>query len=201
MTILNVHLEKERALVAVNSEGIRIDGSSTSYACKLHALPLQNAVLALRGHVSMGAGIYLDCCSSFADFDELVALFPKLVERRHQMLKDEVEQAGVQVDLGAQVVLIGWSSRWKQIVGLWCELSDELKVTKLEGSFVGPWPDHWPPRPHEWPSTVAEMTEVAREQARLAEQHHPGNAWHGNLLIAELTPESIAFRSVREFCE
>lgn len=202
MTILNIHVEQQRALVAVNTAGIHADGTSTISACKLMALPHANAVITFRGHMSLGACVYLDCLSSIKSFDEMLSVFPSIVEKRFADLSDQVAQAQVNVSLDTHVVLLGWSPRWERIVGIQFEYGEHTRlsgISVVDKSFVAPWNTSWPIELKQVPSTAAEMATLAKLQSLHAEQLYPGSAWHGDLLLAEITRESIQMNIVRDF--
>ena len=199
MTILNIHVEESRALIAINTHGVRPDGSATTFASKLYALPHANAVIVFRGVISMGLSVYLDCCSTFCDLDEMVRHFPGFCARRFAALDAEAKQAGMPSAPPSQLFIVGWSNRWNKILALCSDQGNQPRTSLLTGDSLSPWEPSWGCTPHERPASVEQMVEVSQHQARLAEQQYPGNAWHGDLHLAEIKRDSIHIDVVRAF--
>lgn len=195
VTILNIHLEKDRALVAINTQAVSVDGTlSHDNAAKIFFLPHASAVIAFRGQLSIGMCVFLDCYASFTRLDGLFQVFEGIVERRCSDMKHQLAEDYP----GSDFVLLGWSPRWSRMVGMQCEYRHTLSTSVVESSLK-PWDDSWSPRPFEWPSTSSEMAAVARHQATHAEPKWPRQGWRGDLTLAEITPESITFTAVKEF--
>lgn len=198
MTILNVHIERDRALIAANTELVWPDGQKYGNTPKLFALPHADAVFAFAGPISVGHSIYFDCCASRKNLDELFEVLESHFKTRCAEFEKQAADAGVAVVMNAMCVLVGWSRRWNQVVGVRCSRFETYSRSIAE-SFVSPGDDSWPARPYESPSNDAEMITTARYQAQQAELAWPGHAWGGDLNIAEVTRDAITFRNVREF--
>lgn len=199
MSILNVHVEKDRALIAVNTEGVHPDGRKTGNAPKIFVLAHTNAVLAFSGPVAVGLRVYFDCCSSLLGLDDLFKTFEGHFKARCTEFQKEAAAAGQPLLHNANCVLIGWSPTWKEVVGIQCSHIDTFS-TRLAGSSLAPLEESWPAPPCGWPSTHAEMIATAKYQSHHAELQWPAHACcRGDLVMAEVTEGSILFTEAREF--
>lgn len=198
MTILNIHLDKHRALIATNTDGIRIDGSRGTIS-KLYSFPHVNAVLCPQGQMVLGFNIFMDLHLSMKDFDAMAKMLEGSARARFSALQDEAAQSGVRVKLDSVVTLVGWSSS-KQCMTFWyCSMSmtEGVSVKELDQHMVSPWSIEAWGQPDDIPSTQEGMIEIARQQAQA--NSSLTDSCQGDLILAEVTRDSIVMKMVREF--
>lgn len=199
MTILNVYLEPNRALVVSNTQGVQHDGAHTNIA-KILAIPHANAVVAGRGLLRLWFSLYAECYGTMGDVDALVEFLPGAAERHRSALRSEKDQAGVNMSLDTHVVLIGWSAKRKQMTAHLLHVPEhgEIHMTETPDGMLSPADARWE-LSADAPSDISGMIGYAKEQARHAELDYPRQGWLGDLTIAQLTQESITFTSVADF--
>jgi hypothetical protein len=205
MTILNVHLEPRRALVASNTQGV-YPGGAHNYAGKIFALPHASAVLAGRGQVGIWFNIFADCVAAMTDLDGMAAGLARSAQQRMAMCRAEAEREREKqmrqdepLRLATEVSLVGWSPSRNEMVAHYCHVDNDGAVTlrEMPDGIVSPWEYAWgevPPC-----ASRSEMVASARLQVMHSERHYPGMGWLGDLTLCEITPESITFTSVKDF--
>lgn len=198
MTIINVHLEQRRALVASNTQGYRPDGSH-GYSSKIYALPHAQAVLTGRGQLALLFNVFADCNLVMGDFDATAARLGSSMVTRMAELRAEATRDGVpkEVPLMSEVALIGWSVERGRMVCHYSHASDPGPVRAGDLHMMRTWEDSWGVPPEA--STSDEMAALAKVQAYHAERTWPGKGWLGDLTLCEITPESITFTAVKDF--
>lgn len=197
MTILNVHLEQRRALVASNTQGVRPNGTE-GFASKILAIPHASTVIAGRGQVAIWFNVFAECYAAMTHIDNLAAGLSPTVELKVAMFLEETKRHGVRVSPAMTLLMVGWSASRATMVGHQCDVSEAGEVTQKEfGWHLAPWEQRWGATPD--PRTSVEMVEAARKQALHAKREHPEGAWQGDLTLCEVTPESITFTAVKDF--
>lgn len=197
MTIVNIHLEPRRALVAANTEALR-PGADIASSSKIFAIAHANAVVTGRGLMPLVLNIYVEC-HALPDLDAMVPKLEDIARVRSTMFRDDVKRLGMQVSVEADAYLVGWSAYCQRMVCYLCSVRDDGSVVvKEQGNVCAPWEPAWGEMPQGL-STNEAMTNAVRLQRAHVEPIHPGQGWGGDLTIAEITPESITFRSVRDF--
>jgi hypothetical protein len=190
MSLLNVHVTPERALVAVDTDGLGPIGHFE--ICKLYPLAHANAVLAGQGdrRFLLDAFAWLCLAEGSVDYDVIVASMPGMLRR---MAAGARAQGAP--DIRYAITVVGYSPAEGCVCGRWYEgvvTSDAHAVHSL-GSRVAPWPfEEQPPIPDNIENHVA-----------LA---HRQTAWHkskdyaggGRLILAELTREGMSVRPIAD---
>lgn len=197
MTIMNVHLERDRAIVTANTELLRENGS-IAYGHKIFHLPHVNCVVAGRGSVDLIINVFCQAYSLLQDFDGLAAqwdlLMSHIVTGLHAMPANDLRYTE------AGVVLVGWSKARQQMVCYYTQVEADgaMELHEAIGGIFMPWDASWGATP-----TVAldpsSCLELAQQQAELGEKHYPGKCWHGDLTIVEMGIDSTTVSTVREF--
>jgi hypothetical protein len=127
VSLLNVFLESESALVAVDTDGIARDGSRKAMS-KLLTLPHLPAVIAMRGSAAFMAGLFHTCTSrGFDSFDELLdelALLLRIVDASVPgFLRDPAFP-------DIEIAVVGWSDRRSSMLArLYTKRGDEAEFT------------------------------------------------------------------------
>lgn len=199
MTIINIHLEQRRALVAANTQGVfpGVEGRALN-ASKVFAIPHANAVVAGRGPLALVFNIFA-ACHGLPDLDAVFRDLEPIAHARSALFREEVKRLGAAVSADAEVYLVGWSAYCQRMVCSLCRVHADGRVEVEElGNVWAPWEASWGEKPADLATDEA-MARAARLQRSHVEPLHPGQGWGGGLTIAEITPESITFRSVREF--
>ncbi|WP_332747558.1 hypothetical protein [Hydrogenophaga sp.] len=115
MTILNLHIEQRRVLIASNTEATLINGNVGTMS-KLFPIPHANAVVVGRGLVHFIFQVFMDCCLRGVDFDGTVKAFPQIAAARLVDLHAEIKKARVDVPTNLYIVLVGWSTARQEMV-------------------------------------------------------------------------------------
>lgn len=200
MTILNVHLEQRRALVASNTAGVFPDGSPGNVS-KIFAIPHASSVVAGRGQIGIIFHVYGDCHRAMTDFDGMASRLARSLQAHYLSSCREARRQGVSVSLDTEVVLVGWSRSESCMSALYCRVNDDGSVFQEEKEWiVCPWEANWGEVPT-LSASIADMVSVSRLQAQHAERGSPGMGWQGDLTLCEITPESITFTAVKDFCK
>lgn len=199
MTILNIHLEAGRALVASNSEIVRIDGTMGNM-CKLFAIPHANAIVCFRGQAALAFTVFIDCFMASTEFDDLAETFGSIAGTRYANFQNEVQLEGVNVALETQVALVGWSqSKGAMDCLLWqLDPSGKASVSHVDDVILSPWFPEWEKDPV-YPTDASAMISMAKRQALQSERAYPGRGWLGDLNIAEITKNSMVLKTVPNF--
>ncbi len=198
MTILNVHLDNRRALVASNTQGVFPDGTHR-YASKILALPHASAVMAGRGQVEIWFRVYEACYAAMTDLDGMASKLEARARQAMTLLIAEAKRQGVTVSLTTEMLLVGWSTSREKMVCHYCRVNDDgsVSVQEHEDWFISPWE-------HEWGSVPSlashrEMASSAQQQAAHSERLYPRMGWLGDLTLCEITPEAITFTAAKDF--
>ncbi|WP_342316648.1 hypothetical protein [Lysobacter sp. FW306-1B-D06B] len=187
MSLLNVHVTPQLALVAVDTDGIGPAGHFE--ICKLYPVAHANTILAGQGERRFLLEAFSRICLAdrSVDYDVIVEAMPGLL----RVLAAGARQHGAP-DHRYAIAVVGYSPAEGCVCGRWYEgvvTRDQFEVHSL-GSRVGPWPfeDRAPV-----PDSVENHVALARRQT----------AWHkskdyaggGRLILAELTPDQLNIRS------
>lgn len=114
MSLLNAWLTRDRALIAVDSEGVVQDGSPRSMS-KLLTIPHLPAVVAMRGSADFLARVF-HCSISrcFGSFDELVDELPSILRYVDVTLPSAARHPSFP---DIELLLAGWSDRRSRMLG------------------------------------------------------------------------------------
>lgn len=190
MSLLNVHVTPQRALVAVDTDGIGPAGHFE--ICKLYPLAHANTVLAGQGdrRFLLDAFAWLCLAEGSIDYDVIVASMPGMLRR---MAAGARAQGAP--DIRYAIAVVGYSPAEGCVCGRWYEghvTSDAHEVYSL-GSRVAPWP--FEDRPV-IPDKVENHIELGRRQTAWHKSN--GYAGGGRLVLADLTSGGIAIREAAQ---
>lgn len=204
MTILNIHIEKDLAVIAANTEVIVTSGASqcAGHAGKIFPVPEKNVVVCGRGLTGLLFNAFAWAHSSSRDFDGLAeewedALGAIVGHTFDQARSLGASQPSITRLLRSELMLVGRSRARDTMACFHAAVSEEgsIEVCEVFGAVV-PW--IWGEHPATQGS-VEWMTAMARRQSELASRDCPGKAWHGDLTVTRLAVDSIELTTVREF--
>lgn len=197
MSLLNVWVSAERALVAVDS-AVKIP-STNSYleASKLVSLPHANLVMAVMGEVAFLGYVFYEIhhALSTIDYDVLADTLQLEIDSFYKQFRWQAKYAGAPLDAfrGCEIVIVGWSSRQRRILGM--RLSLRPNAAAFVPSVIDPWcimpAADWtadaPPPIHS--SNL--LRQAATKQVRWTQLHQPSAAIGGKLVVAEITAAAV----------
>lgn len=200
MSLLIVTVEKDRALVAVDTKGsfVTAPGAEpvhTLSVSKLYPFVAAGVVMACRGTTDYLSTLLAACSAHhFAGFDEFELALPNLLAVVEVALCRRYEQMAVanHLDLARiEVCIIGASrSTGSMRAKMFARTSSERGFVPeaIEQEWIQPWiwedDDHQPPIP----SSVSEVARIARAQMAWCERASPGQAAvGGSLIVVEMS--------------
>jgi hypothetical protein len=206
MSLCNVWVDSDFALVAVDSEGQYQDGIFN--ACKLIVLPHLPGIVA-----GVGVNLFLhelfDYCTRFrSHLDDLVDHMPAAVRQAYAAMLKTTEQHKIQVppDHAKQsAVLCGWSETHHRIVARLFVVDGEKGVSAQdipEGGYLAQ------PMPDEWrkdfagvanPDSPERMAVFAGKQASMTRERLPDVHIGGRLIVAEIRREGMTVKPAYDF--
>lgn len=210
MSLLNAHVTRDRALVAVDTEtslGMRANaaaGLTRFQSAKMFPLVHANVLLAGRGENAFLMPVLFKLTTmQTSSFDALAWALEKF------LLRQAVDEAHASVraaggpegfDIGTQEVCIfGWSDSLDSMAGkaFFRDANDPawypLEVTT---GWATPWWDDWGDEP-EMPTDEA-LLEAARRQAGRTWSEAPDVPLGGRLIVADLTRHGMIIRPAGE---
>lgn len=197
MSLLNIHLSEERALVCFDSLGESSDDGVMWSCSKLWLLASQDAVLAARGslHVAQSAASLAGLIAQ--DFDALADALGMIAKLAHthpvpedRLRVDDLKAARA----GAQeIVLVGYSPRAGRVVGCYAHCAAESTDWRVEPV------QEWLLAPGSATAQIAEPTEEAGLVALArAQQREAPETIGGVLRMATVRRGLIELRAVAE---
>ena len=216
MSLANVYVEHDRALISVDTLASRMDGQfpvvgnvadalklldSGIHASKMAHLVHINAVMAHRGDSLLASialsGLHMAMPQSF---DAAVEAMPQLLAHAYaQAVALRKQQFGIDHFHGAEVILVGWSDALNRMQAVrWVRWPQDKGFTASPVGRALLLPDaEWEQTP-EAPDTAERMEAVARDQVAYVRCKHPGYNCGGRLLLAELTRDSLSVRTIAD---
>ena len=216
MSLLNVYLERDRALVSVDTLSSRIacqlaPAGGIADALKLfgggiHAPKFAhiahiNAVIAHRGDFLVSnivlSALHMAMCQSF---DAAVEAMPQLLADAYaQAMALRKQHLGIEDAQGTEVVMVGWLPALNRMEGVrWVRWPHDKGFNASRLGKVLMLPDaEWEQTP-EAPDTAERMEAIARDQVAYVRARHPGYNCGGRLLLAELTRDSLSVRTIAD---
>lgn len=195
MTILNVAIDGDVALVATNTEGLRLIGGRSCIASKVWILPAVSTVLSGRGQLALLFNVYCDLFAEMSGFDRMSDVLAASIAARHAKVVEESKSidAPDAFTLEAEFVLVGWSERSGKMTALYYRVDAEgqlaPKVDFSDSGLVSPRESTW--AGEFFPSVDADtMADLVRRQSALA-RDWPRSAMGGDILLAEIGRDSI----------
>lgn len=196
MSLLNVWIERDRALVGVDTAGRDAGGRSWRMA-KMAPLVNLNAVLAFRGSSAFAAVIVGNCMLFGQDLETLMEVLPPLFpaalnEARAQSAREQASEACRQSLELQEVVLVGWSNAHRRMRGRrWTrrDVAGEFVQAGIDREYIAVWHDSLAGLAD--PKTPAEMAALASAQCRLIWEKEPTVAAGGEFIVAQLAPRGM----------
>jgi hypothetical protein len=198
VSILNVWVERQRALVCVDTQGVGNDGTRGDVT-KLAVLPHINAVLACRGHLAFLSTCWMMMAMSSRGFDELVEAMSTILPLAFQNVVQTAGALGVDpATLDRQtLVFVGWSPRAQRMIGReWMQetAAQGFVADDIDPHHIAPWHESMP---NEDPNNAERMQRLAAAQVRSIRENAPHEAAGGRLIVAELTRHATVMRHRR----
>lgn len=199
MSLLNVWLDNERALVGVDTDALAPGGVRVRVN-KIMLLPTLNAVLAGRGAASLLGCVYVQLMAlpQAADFDFIAAALPELVEKAFDQIRGPLRNEDPATYRAAhEIVLVGWSpklGRMRAIEVVRPAGGSAFTVEETEKHYIAPWDEKIKSAPD--PTDIHSMAELAVAQVALIRGAYPNAAAGGQLIVAELREVSMVLRTV-----
>lgn len=206
VTILNVYVGRDRALVGVDSMALRIDdatGRTTGgpwWMPKMHTLAHAHTVLAGAGDFAFAFCVYSRACAAGAvDLDALEDRMPQILAAAWALYMEDLQDRGIspgEFHERQRVCLVGWSPKLARPAGYMYQ--QEKRVEGFARVDIGGDEEGWmlqpaPPRQvlvDDGPS----MTLLAREQLSQQRRSEPSFVAGGAFWVAEITAAGISLR-------
>lgn len=190
MSILNVWLDVDTALVGVDTDGIAPGGEHLSTA-KMIPMVNANCILACRGNALLLALVFITLNSRADTFDGLAAILPDVVRKSF----NDSGLSKIKNDLGHEILLIGHSASAGRMKC--CEVVSNRDVNDFSVSFtdehyITPWDESIKDAPN--PSSFAAMLELSRRQVQLIKTLGDSAAGGGYAVMAYINEHGMALR-------
>ena len=204
MSIVQVFVTDDRALIGVDTEAQRLDLDIGFYeAPKLYALPHINAVLTGRGSVFFMSTLFSIICNCKVDFEELKAKLKDLATITFDQVTKNLTQYGVtdhSLFVAQSAVLVGW---WPKLGGFHgvevdqTNLNDGFQTLNVGQRYIKP--GHFILDQFPTPTAPEAMAKIAAAQVDLIRHQYPNAAAGGRFIVAELTREGMSIREASKF--
>jgi hypothetical protein len=204
MSLVNIHLQPDRAWIAVDTEVLTANAGKYGHGSKMTLLPQANAVLAIRGLNVVLGFVFTNALAAWpSTFDALVTAVPQFLrqtldyldENAMQLLGRSAEEAHA---FDQEVSLIGYSEeRGRMCAFVFSSKgSKQVDVFELEerDAHISPWAAAWG-EPID-PSTTEYMRFLALFQVDRGGEMEPTAPLGGQLLLCELTKGDAKFSSL-----
>jgi hypothetical protein len=186
MSLINAWVTPSAALVTVDTDGVRIDGTRLPVS-KLLPIPHLGCVLALRGQFAFLQFLFLRCLSAGLDtFDQLIEALPELLAETESGIPQELMRVG---RIGNEVIAVGYSDRKAAVTG-----RRFVKVDEAQGFSAEDFDFHVSPYD---PATMAGLDVshgnaegIARAQVDYMRREFSA-VCGGNLLVCHVTSKGI----------
>jgi len=206
MSLLNVLIHPDRALVAVDTRMMEVETGRYFEGSKMFPMIHSNVLFACRGDRVFPLFVFdwfLGCMGeAFRTYDldaverDIPVVLAKVKERYTE--KSDLHGAA-ESHLGIDLVVVGWSEKHQTMRGLSCvsERGGEFSIGAMETGRLGPIPTEDLRHVH-CNDEVEYLTTVARSQVRQVRRDDPGFPIGGRLLLAELTRDTLSVRTVAD---
>lgn len=210
MSLVNIHIERYRAVIAVDTTAKGLAAGAPEVhswrAAKMVPFPHAGMVIAGRGDLAITgllasillfepATVDIDIMESrFVEFAKLANKERQALYASHgnPALPDYLQGA-------SELFAVGWSPTRGQMVALTCDITPDGEAS-LEPV------ESWCAAPHVWDSVEdvpemrsgQQMVDVAMEQVRRFRELHPGAPIGGKLLFTEISPKEMSTRVLRD---
>lgn len=196
MSLLDAWVSDFDALVAVDTDGARIDGSRFP-ASKLLPMPHLNAVLAIRGQAAFLQILFLRCIGSgFDGFDQMADALPIMIEEAHENLLAYDQLIARDCRFGHELVAVGWSHRRERMLGRQFTAGEDGKFIERDlGMHIAPWHSSIP----RIEPVRKNVDRIATAQVDWMQNTFPDAACGGQLLTAHVKRDGIDLRLNKVF--
>lgn len=205
MSLLNVWVGRERAIVATDSIATLTGGTRTPCS-KLHLLPHLGAVFSGRGRAGVALGVHAHLTQA-QSFDAAAAALPGLAREMaaHVPTPKHIDDAGQPFETaGDELYLVGWSTtRGRMVCAVARSTGGEWQADEITDDFIyGPGlraDGELPPDLAGWqPDTPERMRMLAGRQLAVIESDFPElrTAFGGDLHCATVHRSSILLENM-----
>jgi hypothetical protein len=197
MSILDAWVTPTEAIVAVDTDGARDDGSRFA-ASKMLPMPHLGCVLALRGQAAFLSMLFVACASAgFDSVDELDDVMPALLEEVHAGIPAHLFTSAAHVKPGNELLLVGWSERRDAMLGRQFILRAGEPLTARDfGQHISPWDAD---AMRKVPTTPHDVDKIALAQVEWMRAKFDSPACGGKLLVAHVSQKGIAIGARMRF--
>jgi len=207
MSLVNVYMEPDRALMAVDTlsglmEGAAPEtGAAELHMSKIALMPHASVAIAHRGDAMFASALFSALTLTvLPDFDRMAEAMPGLLAALiPQTLALRKQINGVEHFPGAEIVLVGWSPALNRMEGVrWVRWPQDKAFTASRIGTALMLPDaEWTQTP-EPPDTPEKMERIARDQVAYVRREHRGLPCGGRLLLAELRRDAVTVRTIAD---
>lgn len=204
MSLINVWLSPERALIACDTEAKKSQTGQFFEASKMLFLPHAGTIFALRGNNVVLTTLYvLASQEDVVGFDALCRALPLLLTRTWQFVGPLLTSSLPAERVHKQELIVCGHSRAARRIC--CKLFrlggpqigfEESDVE--DPGYVGCWDLSWG-NPPQAVGTIAAMASLAQTQVANSLVRYPNEAIGGRLLVAELTANKVEFSTIEPF--
>lgn len=204
MSLVNIHLQPNRALVAVDTEVLYAKGGGYGPGAKMALLPHANSLLAIRGlNIVLGMAHFHAVLTGPATFDSLAEAMPGYLAHGLNYLESDAQNlfGKSAADAGAfnqELYLVGYSDQRGRMCALVLSSkgSKDISVFELEerDAHFAPWTEAWG-EPID-PNTPERMRFISQVQVDKGAAMVPDAPIGGRLLLCELTKDEAKFSSL-----
>lgn len=204
MSLVNIHLQPNRALVAVDTEVMYAKGAGYGAGAKMALLPHANALLAIRGiNIVLGMTYCHAILESIPTFDALEKAIPGYLRIALDYLDSDAQNLFGKPAIEAQAFnqelsLVGYSEQRGRMCALVFSSkgSKDIGVFELEerDAHFSPWTEAWGDPIA--PDTPERMRFISLLQVDNGSAMEPDAPLGGRLLLCELTKEEAKFSSL-----
>jgi len=214
MSLANVYLEHDRALIAFDTLSSAMDAPPAAgvaealerfktglHMSKCTFLAHANVAIAHRGDAMLAVGV----CSAvqlnaLPDFDAIAEAMAQLLAQTFaQVTAYRKQQLGIEQFHGAEIILVGWSHALNRMEAVrWVRWPQDKGFAASQVGKALLLPDaEWEQTP-DAPDTAEKMEAIARDQVAYVRRKHPGYNCGGRLLLAELTRDTLSVRTIAD---
>ena len=199
MSILNVWISPERALIASDSEAAAVDGPGARVS-KFFTIPHLDVVIGHRGcaqYFCFMASV-LQMLSLARDIetilDTLPAYLSPMIEQTKLAMTTHYGWKKIDTDLvdGESLVVVGWSHKQGRMVArefTQMTLAEGFVVRDIDPCYISPYDESI--NQGEYPENATSMEKLVRAQVRLIKDKEPKAAAGGNLMLCQLRRGSV----------
>jgi hypothetical protein len=204
VSLLDIHLQPNRALVAVDTEIMNAATSEYAHGSKMTLLPHGNMVLAIRGINAALGFVFVNALMTWpTSFDAIASAIPEYL--RHTL--DHFEGNAVQLfgrsaeeaqAFDQELAFVGYSESRSRMCALVFSTKGSKEVSTFElqerDAYFSPWTEAWG-EPAD-PSSEERMRFIAQVQVDNGAAMEPNAPLGGKLLLCELTKDEAKFSSL-----